>query len=66
MQQTRRFQEALARVRELFLTTPDVNLTTADTAREAGLDRQVCRILLRALIESGFLERRARGVFVRR
>lgn len=63
--QTRRFNDALARVRGLFAEAPGVMLTTADTARVAGLDRQVCRVLLRTLIEAGFLERRVRGVFVR-
>jgi hypothetical protein len=64
--QTRRFKEALARVQHLFVDTPSVTLTTADTAQMAGLDRQVCRVLLRTLIETGFLEQRVRGIFVRR
>ena len=44
---------------------PGAKLTTADAARMAGLDRQVCRVLLQNLVEAGFLERRLRGVFVR-
>jgi DNA-binding IclR family transcriptional regulator len=64
--QTRRFKEALARVQHLFGDTPGVKLTTADAAQMAGLDRQVCRVLLRTLIETGFLEQRMTGVFVRR
>src|SRR5688572_23157270 len=43
-----------------------LKLTTADAAQMAGLDRQVCRILLRTLIDTGFLEQRVRGTFVRR
>jgi predicted transcriptional regulator of viral defense system len=62
--QTRRVKEALARVRTLFVD-PGARLTTADAAQMAGLDRQVCRVLLQNLVESGFLERRLRGVFVR-
>jgi hypothetical protein len=31
----------------------------------AGLDRQVCRVLLRNLVDSGFLEQHLGGVFVR-
>ena len=62
--QTRRVKEALARVRNLFMD-PAARLTTADAARLAGLDRQVCRVLLRNLVEARFLERRLRGVFVR-
>ncbi len=64
--QTRRFNEALARVQQLFMQTPDVKLTTADAAQMAGLDRQLCRVLLRNLIHAGFLEQRLGGVFVRR
>ena len=62
--QTRRVKEALARVRTLFMD-PGARLTTADAAQLAGLDRQVCRVLLQNLVEAGFLERRLRGVFVR-
>ena len=64
--QTRRFKEALARVQHLFVDTPGVKLTTADTAQMAGLDRQVCRVLLRTLIETGFLEQRGRAMVARR
>ena len=63
--QTRRFKEALARVRLLFMETHGVKLTAADAALMAGLDRQVCRVLLRNLIETGFLEQRPGGLFVR-
>ena len=63
--QTRRFKEALARVQHLFIETRDVKLTTADAALMAGLDKQVCRVLLRNLIETGFLEERPGGMFVR-
>ena len=62
--QTRCVKEALARVRILFME-PGAKLTAADAAQMAGLDRQVCRVLLRNLVETGFLERRLRGVFVR-
>ena len=64
--QTRRFKEALARVQLLFITTGSVKLTNADAARMAGLDRQVCRGLLQNLIDTGFLEQRGSGMFVRR
>ena len=63
--QTRRFKEALARVQQLFMGTPDVQLTSADAALMAGLDSQVCEVLLRTLIETGFLEQRPGGMFVR-
>ena len=64
--QTRCFKEALARVQDLFVDTPGVKLTTADAAQMAGLDRQVCRVMLRTLIQAGVLEQRARGIFIRR
>ena len=64
--QTQRFNEALARVQRLFLLRPDVRLTTADAALKAGLDRQVCRVMLRNLVDTGFLETHLGGVFVRR
>jgi hypothetical protein len=63
--ETPRLKEALAKVRRVFEAAPGVELTTADTARVAGLDRQVCRVLLRMLSIAGFLERRTSGVFVR-
>ena len=59
--QTRRFKEALARVQHLFVDAPSGKLTTADAARLAGLDRQVCRVLLRTLTETGFLGQRVRA-----
>jgi len=64
--QTRRVKEALGRLRELFVSTPGVKLTTLDAAQQAGLDRQVCRVLLRTLTTTGFLEQRVGGIFVRR
>ena len=63
--QTRCFKEALARVKHLFMETRGVTLTTADAALRAGLDRPVCQVLLRNLIETGFLEQRPGGMFVR-
>ena len=53
--QTQCFKEAVVRVQHLFVETRGVTLTTADAARIAGLDRQVCRAVLRTLIETGFL-----------
>jgi DNA-binding IclR family transcriptional regulator len=63
--QTRCFKQALARVQHLFTETRGVKLTAADVALMAGLDREVCRALLRSLIETGFLERAPGGMFVR-
>jgi len=63
--QTRRFKEALGRVQSLFMVKPGVRLTNAAAAQLAGLDRQVCRVMLRNLVDTGFLEQRLGGVFVR-
>lgn len=63
--QTRCFKEALARVQHLFVETSGVKLTTADAARMAGLDSEVCEVLLRDLLETGFVEQRPGGMFVR-
>ena len=62
--QTRRVENALARIRNLFVD-PGATLTTAHAAQMAGLDRQVCRGLLQNLVEAGFLEHRPQGRFVR-
>src|SRR5690242_3281388 len=45
--QTRCFKQALVRVQHLFTETRGVQLTTADVALMAGLDSEVCRVLLR-------------------
>jgi hypothetical protein len=63
---TRRFKEALARVRQLFTQTSGVKLTTTDAAQMSGLDRQVCGVMLQTLIDTGFLEQRTGGKFRRR
>ncbi len=63
--QTRCFKQALVRVQHLFMETRGVKLTTADVAVMAGLDKEVCRVLLRNLIETGFLEQLPGGMFVR-
>lgn len=63
---TARYGAALAKVRELFAKAPSIGFTTAETAQASGLDRQVCRVLLRSLAKSGFIERRASGEFIRR
>ena len=64
--QTRCFKEALARVQQLFVDPPGVRLTTAEAAQMAGLDRQVCRVMLRTLTDTGVLEHCIGGLFVRR
>jgi hypothetical protein len=63
---TRRFKEALARVQHLFVDRPGVRLTAADAAQMAGLDRQVCRVMLQTLTDTGVLEQRMKGLFVSR
>jgi hypothetical protein len=57
--------EAFARVKGMFLEMPGTEWTVADAARLAGLDSAVCRAILDALEQTGFLSRRASGAFVR-
>ena len=64
--QTRCVTEALARLERVFVETPGARLTTAAAAKKAGLNQEVCGVLLRRLTESGLLEQRLHGVFVLR
>ena len=57
--------DALARVRGMFLEMPGTEWTVADAARLAGLDTAVCRAILEALQQAGFVSQRVNGAFVR-
>ena len=57
--------EALERVKGMFLEMPGTEWTVTDAARLTGLDRTVCRAILEALQQRGFLSQRVGGVFVR-
>jgi hypothetical protein len=57
--------DALERVRGMFLEMPGTEWTVADAARLAGLDTAVCRAILEALQQTGFVSQRVNGAFVR-
>ena len=56
---------ALERVKGMFLEMPGCEWTVAEAARLAGLDPEVCRAILEALQQTGFVSQRASGAFVR-
>jgi hypothetical protein len=58
--------EAVERLKAVFKEIPGTELTPADAARLAGLERTVCGALLRALEDARFLVRRRNGRFMRR
>ena len=49
----------------MFLEMPGTEWTVAEAARLAGLDSAVCRAILDALEQAGFVSQRANGAFVR-
>jgi DNA-binding IclR family transcriptional regulator len=61
-----RVTEALARLKEVFLEAPSIELSLADAVRVAGLERSTCRIILEALEDVRFLTRTHNGLFIRR
>ena len=57
--------DGLERVKGMFLEMPGTEWTVVDAARLAGLDTGVCRAILEALRQAGFVSQRANGAFVR-
>jgi hypothetical protein len=55
----------LDRVRSEYMEMPGLTLTTAQARRLWNLDERICRQLLLALLQSGFLRRAWRDTFVR-
>ena len=56
--------DALERVKGIFLEMPGTERTGADAARLTGLDGSVCRTILDALEQARFLSRRSNGAFL--
>jgi hypothetical protein len=52
------------RLRAEFLEMPGLCLTTAQVQRLCGLDARTCEALLGSFVDSGFLRRTDRGLFV--
>ena len=63
MDDVARVNDALGRLRAVFRTTADAELTDSDLAEIAGLDEEECRALLKVLLESGAIEQRRSRVF---
>jgi len=57
--------EALTRIKGMFAEMPGTQWTVADAARLSGLENSVCRAVLDALRDEGFLTQRADGSYVR-
>jgi predicted transcriptional regulator of viral defense system len=60
-----RVKGAIARLTALFVAMPGSRMTVREAAQLSGVDDRLCRIVLEALTDSGFLSERARGVFVK-
>ena len=57
--------EALTRIKGMFAEMPGTQWTVADAARLSGLENSVCRAVLDALRDEGFLTQRIDGSYVR-
>jgi DNA-binding IclR family transcriptional regulator len=57
---------ALDRLKGLFLEIPDTQLSLAEATHIAGLDPQLCRQLLSALVDVRFLTHDPDGAYRRR
>jgi hypothetical protein len=53
------------RVRGEYLEMPGLSLTERQAQRLWHLEPEVCRLLLKALVDSGFLRRTSHGGYVR-
>ena len=61
-----RVSDAVQRLKGMFLEMPGTQLSMADATRLSGLERPVCRVVLEALEDARFLQRRRDGLFMRR
>ena len=53
------------RVRDEYLEMPSLSLTERQAQRLWHLEPEVCRLLLKALVDSGFLRQTSHGGYVR-
>jgi hypothetical protein len=63
---TPRVEDAVERLKIVFLEIPGVALTPEGASRLTGLEREVCRAILDALQYARFVRRCPNGVFVQR
>ena len=57
--------EIVQRIRAEYLEMPGITLRPEQVQRLCGVDRTLCESVLEALVESGFLSRRADGAYGR-
>jgi hypothetical protein len=57
--------QIVQRIRAEYLEMPGLSLKPEQVQRLCGVDRQLCESVLEALVESGFLSRRADGAYGR-
>jgi hypothetical protein len=63
---TPRVEEAVQKLKGVFLEVPGTQLSLIDASRLSGLERNTCRMILEALEDVRFLRRAPNGLFVRR
>jgi hypothetical protein len=66
MEQTPFVAEALTRIKGMFVEIPGTEWTATDAACLSGLEIWICRAMLDALQDTGFLTKRGNGSYVRR
>jgi hypothetical protein len=60
-----RIDDVLQRIQGEYVEMPGLRLTAAQAQRLWGLERDVCDVLLGALVDAKFLEQTRDGAFVR-
>lgn len=63
---TLRVEEALQRLKGVFLELPGTQLTIVEASRLTGVDQDLCRVILGALEDARFVRCGQNGVFVHR
>jgi hypothetical protein len=66
MESVPRVNDAVLRLKAVFLEMPGTRLTPADAARLSGLDAPLCQLILYTLEETDFLKRGQDGLYMRR
>jgi hypothetical protein len=57
--------EAVYRLKGIYLEVPGTRLTFAEAVSVSGLDPSICREVLAALMDAGFLKRTSNDAFIR-
>lgn len=59
-------QDTITRIKAEFEEMPGLRLTTSQARRLCGVDEMICKAVLDALVDSGFLCVKGEGVYSRR